>query len=87
MIGTSIDRLPFLPRNDHIPDYFSEDDIVRIFAACPQPQASCYAATLLYGCRRASELCNLDGCDLDLKSVHFIHEGKGGKDGEEQTLW
>ncbi|MGF3495293.1 MAG: tyrosine-type recombinase/integrase [Methanothrix sp.] len=37
--------------------------------------------TLFYGCLRASELCNLDDCDLDLKTLTLRVEGKGGKEG------
>jgi len=38
--------------------------------------------TLFYGCLRASELCNLNDDDLDLKARTLrIREGKGGKDG------
>ena len=36
--------------------------------------------TLFYGCLRASELCNLDDRDLDLKSLILRVEGKGGKE-------
>jgi site-specific recombinase XerD len=38
--------------------------------------------TLFYGCLRASELCNLDMPDLDMKTQTIrIRDGKGGKDG------
>lgn len=38
--------------------------------------------TLFYGCLRASELCNLNDEDLDLKTLTLmVREGKGGKDG------
>jgi len=38
--------------------------------------------TLFYGCLMASELCNLDDCDLDLKSLTIrVREGKRGKAG------
>ena len=37
---------------------------------------------LFYDCLRASELCNLDESNLDLKSRTLrIREGEGGKDG------
>jgi hypothetical protein len=49
MLGDAQSELkqPFLPTNNRIPDYFTEDDVIRIFAACPQPQASSYATNPL----------------------------------------
>jgi integrase/recombinase XerD len=35
--------------------------------------------TLFYASLRASEICNLDECDIDLKSLTIKVEGKGGK--------
>ncbi len=38
--------------------------------------------TLFYGCLRASELCNLDDQDIDIKTLTLhIHAGKSGPDG------
>jgi len=38
--------------------------------------------TLFYGCLRASELCNLDDSDINLKNLSIrVREGKGGRDG------
>jgi len=84
MLGDTQSELkqPFLPTNNRIPDYFSEDDVIRIFAACYNLKHLAMLQTLFYGCQRASELCNLDDGDLDLKSLTLrIREAKGGKDG------
>ena len=35
--------------------------------------------TLFYASLRASEICNLDECDIDLKSLTIRVEEKGGK--------
>lgn len=75
-------KLPFLSTNNRIRDYFSEDDIIRIFAACYNLKHLTMLQILFYGCLRASELCNLDDGDLDLKSLTVrIRDGKGGKNG------
>lgn len=81
MLGQEID-LPFLKRNDELPFYFDQDDVLRIFSACHNLKHLAMLQTLFYGCLRASELCNLDDRDLDLKSLTIhVREGKGGKDG------
>jgi integrase/recombinase XerD len=81
MIGIKID-FPFLDRNDNIPYYFDEEDVSKIFAVCRNIKHLAMLKTLFYGCLRASELCNLDDDDIDMKSQNMrITEGKGGKDG------
>jgi integrase/recombinase XerD len=38
--------------------------------------------TIFYACLRASELCNLDDSDIDMKALTLrVREGKGGQDG------
>ncbi|HOO50252.1 MAG TPA: tyrosine-type recombinase/integrase [Alphaproteobacteria bacterium] len=81
MLGDSI-KLPFLKKNDEIPYYFDEDDVLRIFSVCHNIKHLAMLQTAFYGCLRASELCNLDDGDVDLKNLTLrIREGKGGRDG------
>jgi integrase/recombinase XerD len=80
-IGEEI-SFPFLNRNNNLPYYFDEDDVLRIFSTCHNLKHYAMLQTLFYGCLRASELCNLDDGDLDLKALTIrVREGKGGKDG------
>lgn len=81
MYGENV-SFPFMTRNDEIPFYFDEDEVLRIFSACNNLKHLAMLQTLFYGCLRASELCNLDDRDLDLKATTIhVREGKGGKDG------
>jgi len=81
MIGEDI-SFPFLKRNNDLPYYFDEDDVLRIFSACSNMKHYAMLQTLFYGCLRASELCHLNDSDVDLRSLTLrIREGKGGKDG------
>jgi integrase/recombinase XerD len=81
MIGEEI-SFQFLKRNNNLPYYFDEEDVLKIFGSCHNLKHYAMLQTLFYGCLRASELCNLDDSDLDLKSQNLrIREGKGGKDG------
>ncbi|MCJ7444218.1 MAG: tyrosine-type recombinase/integrase [Methanotrichaceae archaeon] len=75
-------NLPRLKRNDILPYFFTEDEVLSIFAVCRNLKHLAMLQTLFYGCLRASELCNFDDADLDLKrSTIHIREGKGGRDG------
>jgi len=81
MLGESI-PIQFLKENNHIPYYFDEDDVLKIFSACHNIKHLAMLQTLFYGCLRATELCNLDDGDIDLKNLTIrVREGKGGKDG------
>jgi integrase/recombinase XerD len=81
MIGEEI-SFPFLKRNNHLPYYFDQEDVLRIFALCNNLKHYAMLQTLFYGCLIASELCNLDDCDVDLMAQTLrVREGKGGKDG------
>ncbi|MDF0590284.1 tyrosine-type recombinase/integrase [Methanotrichaceae archaeon Mx] len=81
MLGESV-PVQFLKENEHIPYYFDEDDVLRIFSICHNIKHLAMLQTLFYGCLRASELCHLDDGDLDLKNLTIrVREGKGGKDG------
>lgn len=81
MLGKSI-NIPIMKRDDEIPYYFNEDDVLRILSVCHNLKHLAMLQTLFYGCLRASELCNLDDRDLDLKNLTIrVREGKGGRDG------
>lgn len=81
MLGEPIE-IPFLKANGHIPDYFRQEEVQRIFGACHNLKHLAMLHVLFYGCLRASELCNLDDRDLDLKTTTIhVREGKGGRDG------
>ncbi len=79
MCGKTIDFNFVRPMNT-IPHFFDENDIARIFGVCSNIKHFAMLQTLFYGCLRASELCGLDDCDLDLKSLTLRVEGKGGKE-------
>lgn len=75
---------PFLTRNDEIPYYFDEEDVLRIFSVIHNIKHLAMLQTIFYGCLRASELCNLDDSDIDMKTLNLrvrVREGKGGRDG------
>jgi integrase/recombinase XerD len=79
MNGVEVD-FPFMDRNDNLPYYFDEDDVLKIFGCCRNLKHLAMLKTLFYGCLRASELCNLDMPDLDLKAQTIrIREGKGAR--------
>jgi integrase/recombinase XerD len=81
MMGEEI-AIPHLKRNDILPYYFTEDEVLLIFGVCHNLKHLAMLQTLFYGCLRASELCNLDDEDLDLKKATIrIRDGKGGRDG------
>jgi integrase/recombinase XerD len=81
MLGNPVD-LPFLKRNDEIPYFFDQDDVLRIFCACNNIKHLAMLKTLFYASLRAFELCNLDDRDVDLKTLTLhVRQGKGGKDG------
>jgi integrase/recombinase XerD len=72
----------FLKRNDEIPYYFDEEDVLRIFSVIHNIKHLAMLHTLFYGCLRTTELCNLDDSDVDLKGLTLrVREGKGGRDG------
>lgn len=82
MLGDSSLDLPVLKRNEELPYYFDQEDVLRIFGACHNLKHYAMLHTLFYGCLRASELCHLDDNDVDLKSLTLrVRAGKGGKDG------
>jgi integrase/recombinase XerD len=81
MLGETVE-IPFLPRNEKLPHFFSEQEIDRFFASISNLKHLCMFQVLFYGCLRASELCNLDDGDLDLDNLTIrVREGKGGREG------
>jgi integrase/recombinase XerD len=70
----------FIKPMNTIPHFFDENDIGRLFSTCNNLKHLAMLQSLFFGCLRASELCNLDDSDLDLKSLTFRVEGKGGKE-------
>lgn len=79
MHGKSID-FNFVRPTNTIPYFFDENDIDKLFTVCHNLKHLAMLQTLFFGCLRASELCSLDDCDLDLKSLTLRVEGKGGKE-------
>jgi len=80
MLDRPID-MPFMKRNDDIPYYFDEDDVLRVFSVCHNIKHLAMLQTLFYGCLRSSELCKLEDNDLDLeKKTIRLRETKGGRD-------
>lgn len=80
MIGQHV-SFTFIKPNNHIPYYFDEMDITKIFSICDNIKHLAMLKTMFYASLRASELCNLDDSDIDLKALTiFVRCGKGGKD-------
>jgi integrase/recombinase XerD len=81
MLGVQIEFKRIEP-NNMIPYFFSEEEVNKIFSVIYNIKHLAMLKTLFYGCLRASELCNLDDVDVDLKSLTImVRGGKGGKDG------
>lgn len=75
-------KLPILKRNETLPDFFTEDEVLSIFGAIRNLKHLAMLQTAFYGCLRSTELCNLDDQDIDLNSLRIhVREGKGGRDG------
>ncbi len=74
--------LPFAQRNNILPYYFDQDDVLKIFSVVHNIKHLAMLKTLFFGCFRVTELCNLDDGDLDLDDLTIrVREGKGGRDG------
>jgi integrase/recombinase XerD len=81
MLGNEVEFKRIEP-NNHIPLYFSADDVDRIFDTIRNLKHLAMLKVLFYGCLRATELCNLNDEDVDLQTLTLrINNGKGGKDG------
>lgn len=80
MLGQHV-SFKLIKPNNTLPYYFDELDITRIFSVCSNIKHLAMLKTMFYASLRASELCNLDDSDVDLKALTvFVRGGKGGKD-------
>lgn len=80
MLGQHV-SFTFIKPNNTIPYYFDETDIIKIFSICDNIKHLAMLKTIFYASLRASELCNLDDSDIDLKALTiYVRGGKGGKD-------
>jgi len=70
----------FIKPENHIPYYFDEEDILKIFSVCGNIKHRAMLMTLFYAGLRASEICDLDDSCLDLKSLTLRVRGKGAKE-------
>ena len=81
MLGQDV-SFTFIKPNNIIPYYFDESEITSIFGICNNIKHLAMLKTMFYASLRASELCNLDDSDVDLKALTiYVRCGKGGKDG------
>ncbi len=80
MVGQHV-SFAFVKPNNTIPYYFDEEEITRIFIICNNIKHFAMLKTIFYASLRASELCNLDDSDVDIKALTIrVRNGKGGKD-------
>lgn len=80
MLGEKV-KFIILKRNNHIPFFFTEDEILKILNSCKNIKHLAILKTLFYACLRASELCALCDEDLSLTTRTIrIRDGKGGKE-------
>jgi integrase/recombinase XerD len=81
MIGQAV-SFTFIKPNNTIPYHFDESEIAKIFIICNNIKHLAMLKTMFYASLRASELCNLDDADVDLRTlIIHVRGGKGGKDG------
>ena len=81
MLGQNV-SFTFVKPNNTIPYYFDESEIAKIFGVCNNIKHLAMLKTMFYASLRASELCNLDDSDIDLKALTiYVRCGKGGKEG------
>lgn len=79
MLGLDFE-FTFLKPNNHIPDYFTADEVNRIFEEIKNIKHLAIFKIAFYACLRASDICNLDIEDLDLDRLSLkVVDGKGGK--------
>lgn len=76
MLGQDV-SFAFIKPNNTIPYYFDESEIMRIFGICCDIKHLAMLKTIFYASLRASELCNLDESDVDIKALTiFVRGGK-----------
>jgi len=81
MLGETI-KMKRLEPNNEIPHYFERDDIIKIFSVISNIKHLAMLQTAFFAALRASELCNLNISDIDIKNLTIrINAGKCGKDG------
>lgn len=79
MIGKPV-VFHYLKPNDTIPFFFDESDVNKIFNSCCNIKHYTMLVTMFYECLRASELCNLNDEDIDMKGMTLrIRDGKWRK--------
>lgn len=67
--------------NNTIPYYFDEENLAKILNSFNNIKSLDFK-TIFHASLRASEVCNLDDADVDLKALTiYVRGGKGGKDG------
>lgn len=72
---------PILTRNDSLPYYFDETDILKVFSVCTNIKHLAMLKTLFFGCLRSGELCKLEDKDLNLDERTLrLRETKSGRD-------
>jgi len=80
MLGERVEVKRLEP-NNQIPYYFDGGDIIKIFDIVNNLKHLAILKTLFYGCLRATELCNIDLCDVNLRNLSLrINNGKRGND-------
>jgi integrase/recombinase XerD len=80
MLGQDV-SFAFIKPNNTIPYHFDESEITRIFHECHNIKHLAMLKTMFFASLRASELCNLDDSDIDLRGLTIhVRGGKGGKD-------
>ena len=80
MQGETELKLPFLKVSNKINFYYTEDEISKLLSCIKNLKHLAAISTLFYCLLRASDLCNLDDSDLDLKTLNLrIRDGKRGK--------
>jgi integrase/recombinase XerD len=81
MLGETIEMKRLEPNNE-IPYYFERDDIIKIFSVISNIKHLAMLQTAFFAALRASELCNLNVSDIDLKNLTIrVNAGKRGKNG------
>jgi integrase/recombinase XerD len=73
-------NLPLLKVNSKINFYYTEDEILKMLSVIKNIKHLAMIATLFYCLLRASDLCNLNMQDLNIKELNlYIRDGKRGK--------
>jgi hypothetical protein len=68
MLGQQV-SFNFIKPSNTIPHYFDELEIIKIFNVCYNIKHLAMLKTMFYASLHASELCNRDDSDIDLKAL------------------